>query len=481
MWLVGPAGSGKTTWAGRRFRPGEIVSSDELRSRVGTGAHDLDASADAFAVLERIAEARLRRGLTTVVDTLGFDLELRSRLSEVAATAGLPRVTVCFDTPEPVCRERNRSRDRSVPAKVLTGQVRRYRDLKPMLVGDGWSVVVADDDPLPEPSHSPGAAEGVIRQRRDPTDLSFFLHVATFDWSDDLARDLPDLARAAEAAGFEGISVMDHLRQIPQVGRPWEPLPEALTTLSVLAGATDHLRLSVLVANVTLRHPAVLGKMLATLDVLSGGRVEFGIGAGWFEDEQAAFGIPFPSAGERLDLLEDTLRFLPVLWGPGGRPFEGKVVTVADSSCYPRPIQEHIPLIVGGGGERRTLRLAAAHADGCNLSSDPAVLARKLDVLHGHCEDVGRDPDDLLVSVLDVTVCAPTREELGRALERIRGNRPASEVERRLRAGTVEGHIGRYRMLAEMGTRRVYVSPADLNGPETVERLAPVVETFRTR
>lgn len=479
VWLAGPSGSGKSTWARERFRPGEIVSSDSLRAAVGTGEHDLDASAHAFAALELIASARLERGLTAVVDTLGFDDELRARLLERAQQRGLANVAVVFDTPEAECRRRNAQRDRSVPTKVLTSQLRRYRTVRARLAEEGWSLVVADAADVIEPAHTSGVMAARERQSSSREELSFFLQLSHFEWGEPgrFGADLASVAVAAEAAGFDGISVMDHLMQIPQVGRQWEKLPESLTTLAYLAGATERLRLSTLVTNVTLRAPALMAKMVATLDALSGGRAECALGAGWFEKEQVNYGIDFPPAARRLDLLEDTLRLLPVMWGPGAKSFSGNVIEVPEAVCYPRPVQDHIPIIVGGRG-RRTLRLVAELADGCNLPSRPDLLSEGLATLREHCDAVGRDLADVMVSVLDVTVCGTDRNDLGRVIERVRGNEPAPAAAQRLQAGTIEQQVGRYRLLAEAGVDRVYVSLADLNGPGEVARFAPVVAAF---
>ena len=150
----------------------------------------------------------------------------------------------------------------------------------------------------------------------------------------------------------------------------------------------------------TFRNVAHLGKIVATLDVLSGGRAVCGLGAGWFEAEHAAYGIPFPPARERLDLLEDALRLLPLLWGKGAPAFEGRRISVPEALCYPRPLQEHVPILVGGSGQRRTLRLVAQYADACNLQGEPDAVRAALAVLHRHCADVGRDPAEIEVTHL---------------------------------------------------------------------------------
>ena len=174
---------------------------------------------------------------------------------------------------------------------------------------------------------------------------------------------------------------MDHFRQIPTMGRPWEDMLESWTTLGYLAGVTDTIRLGTLVTGITYRNIAHLGKIVATLDVLSGGRAMCGLGAAWYREEHLAYGWPFPSARERYALLEDALRLLPLLWGPGTPSFTGRAIQVPEAMCYPRPLQERIPLLVGGSGERTTLRLAARYADACNLFGEAPTIARKVEVL----------------------------------------------------------------------------------------------------
>ena len=170
---------------------------------------------------------------------------------------------------------------------------------------------------------------------------------------------------------------MDHFRQIPQVGRAWDDFLESWTTLAWLAACTERVRLGTLVTGVTYRNVGHLAKIVATLDVLSGGRAVCGLGLGWFAAEHRAYGWPFPPVGERYALLEDALAALPVLWGPGGKPFRGRVLTLPDTAGYPRPLQERVPIVLGGGGERRTLRLAARYADAANVLGDLPTVARK--------------------------------------------------------------------------------------------------------
>lgn len=475
--LVGPSGSGKSTWAAARYRQAEIVCSDELRGVVGSGENDLDASADAFALLDLIVAARLRRGLTTVVDTLGLDPQRRQAQLELARRAGLPAVAVIFGTDAAECRRRNRARAVPVPAAVLDGQLRRMTGAAAQVAAEGWQVITHADQAVVEPSHAAGSAAAALSQAGEPAELNFVLQVSRFPWGEDPAGWLASVAGAAAAAGLHGIALMDHLIQIPQVGRAWEPIPEPWVTLGMLAGLTAGMRLGTLVSPVTFRPAGVLAKTVATLDVLSGGRAFCGLGAGWWDREHAGFGLPFPPATERLDALESSIETMRALWRQGTRAHRGERVSLPETTCYPRPASD-IPIIVGGSGERRTLRIAAALADGCNLPASLPVLDRKLAVLRAHCEQAGRDPADVQVTVLDVPVIGDGREEVAAAVERLRGRTSAAAYARQHHAGTAADHIGRYRLLAQRGVRTVFVSLPGLSGPQDVLRLAPIAAAF---
>jgi alkanesulfonate monooxygenase SsuD/methylene tetrahydromethanopterin reductase-like flavin-dependent oxidoreductase (luciferase family)/predicted kinase len=476
--LVGPSGAGKSAWATSRYRAQEVVSSDALRAVVGSGEHDLDASADAFAVLDRIVDARCRRRLTTVIDTLGLDRDRRRGYLARAADAGLSAVVVLFDTDPAECRRRNGSRTRPVPSPTLDAQLRRMTAVVEEVAGEGWDAVLHDVDSVAiEPAHTPGAASAGAEQRRRPTRLGFVLQISRFPWGDDPARWLTDIVGAAAESGFEGIALMDHLIQVPQVGRAWEPIPEPWVTLGMLAGLPTELRLGTLVTPVTFRAPGILAKTVATLDALSGGRAFCGIGAGWWAREHDGFGLPFPPAGERLDLLESAVETLRALWRSGTKAYAGPHVSLPETTCYPRPVSD-IPIIVGGGGERRTLKIAAQYGDGCNLTSDLDSLDRKIAVLREHCAQVGRDPADVAITVLDIPVVGADRDEIAKLVERLRGRSSAEAFARTHHAGTPADHVGRYRVLADRGVATVFVSLPDLAGPDEVRRFASVVGAF---
>jgi F420-dependent oxidoreductase-like protein len=308
------------------------------------------------------------------------------------------------------------------------------------------------------------ALDAAARQQEDPVTLEFGLQVSRFEWPGHpatTAAALADVARAAEEAGFTSLWVMDHFLQIPQVGREWEDMLESHTTLGYLAGVTERIRLGTLVTGVPYRNLAHLAKIVATLDVLSGGRALCGLGAGWFEREHRAYGWEVPSRAERYALLEDALELLPLMWGPGSPRFEGRTVTVPEAICYPRPLQERIPILVGGSGERRTLRLVARHADACNLFGDAATVRHKLGVLRAWCESEGRDPAEIALTHL-----APARVVA------------AGEPREGQGAASVEEHVGRYRELAEAGVQTAIVGLSDARGPGSVTRFADVIAAF---
>jgi F420-dependent oxidoreductase-like protein len=217
-----------------------------------------------------------------------------------------------------------------------------------------------------------------------------------------LRSELAATGRAADEAGLSWLSVMDHYFQMERAGFPAEdPMLEAYTTLGYLAGVTERLQLGVLVTGVTYRYPGLLAKIGATLDVLSGGRATMGIGAAWYDREHAAFGVPFPPLKERFERLEEALQILRQMWDPAQTgPYTGTHYQLAETICSPLPLSKP-ELMVGGSGERKTLRLVAQYADACNLFAASVDETRhKLDVLRGHCEDVGRDPADIRVTVL---------------------------------------------------------------------------------
>jgi F420-dependent oxidoreductase-like protein len=210
-----------------------------------------------------------------------------------------------------------------------------------------------------------------------------------------LGRRLAEVARTADDAGFSSIAVMDHFFQIGMLGPPDQDMLEAYTTLGYLAACTSRARLLTLVTGVVYRHPGVLAKIVTTLDVLSGGRAWLGVGAAWNEEEARGLGIPFPPVAERFERLEETLRICLQMWSGDESPFEGEHYQLERPINKPSAISKpHPPIMIGGSGERKTLRLVARYAQACNLFLGPDV-SRKLDVLRAHCEAEGRSYDDI--------------------------------------------------------------------------------------
>ena len=233
------------------------------------------------------------------------------------------------------------------------------------------------------------------------------LHYWTFSTPSEPTRIAPTLAetaRVAEQGGFATFTVMDHWFQMEQAGSAAEPMLEAYTTLGHVAALTERMTLGVLVTGVMYRHPGLLAKTVTTLDVLSGGRARLGIGASWYEREQRGLGVPVVPVAERFERLEETLQICLQMWSDNTGPYTGRHHQLAETMCVPMPIsQPHPPILVGGGGEKKTLRLVARYADACNLfGSGPAEVANKLEVLRSHCEAEGRDYDRIQKTVLAV-------------------------------------------------------------------------------
>jgi F420-dependent oxidoreductase-like protein len=219
---------------------------------------------------------------------------------------------------------------------------------------------------------------------------------------DALASTLAATARAADGAGCSTFTLMDHWFQMEQFADARDPMLEGYTSLGYLAGLTQRVNLGLLVTGVTYRRPGLLAKIVTTLDVLSGGRARLGIGAAWYEREHKGLGVDFPPVGERFERLEETLQICLQMWSDDDGPYVGKHFQLAETVCSPRPIQQpRPPILVGGSGERKTLRLVARYADACNLfAPDPAVVTHKLEVLARHCDTEGRDPDSIDKTIL---------------------------------------------------------------------------------
>ncbi len=233
---------------------------------------------------------------------------------------------------------------------------------------------------------------------------SFGLQLPNFSFGVPDAELFPQVvlrAQAGESAGFTSLWVMDHFWQLPALGGASQPMLEGYTLLGALATQTRTVKLGTLVTGVTYRNPALVAKIATTLDVISGGRAILGIGAAWHDIEHEGLGFDFPPAGERLDRLEEALQICRAMFRDESPTFEGKYYRVHGATNVPQPLQPGgIPILVGGGGERRTLRLVAKYADACNISGDAATVRHKLEVLDRHCADQGRDPREITATRL---------------------------------------------------------------------------------
>jgi F420-dependent oxidoreductase-like protein len=249
------------------------------------------------------------------------------------------------------------------------------------------------------------------------------LHIADFTWNGGAATLGPQLAqhaKNAEAAGITRITVMDHFWQIAPVGPVEHEMLEAYTALGFLAAHTTTVRLHTLVTGVIYREPGLLAKQIATLDVLSGGRAGLGIGAAWNADESAGLGFEFPPVAERFERLEEAIQVCLQMWSDSEAPFDGKHYHLGRTLNSPQPLQRPRPyLMIGGGGEKKTLRLVAQYADACNLFGSPDA-GRKLDVLRQHCDAVGRDYDEIEKTTMVTIDPSTTKDDFVRAVSPLR-------------------------------------------------------------
>jgi F420-dependent oxidoreductase-like protein len=263
------------------------------------------------------------------------------------------------------------------------------------------------------------------------------VHCSNLSWPGgptELGPTLAGVARAADEGGVTTLTMMDHYFQMEVLGGPPEPMLEGYTALGFLAGQTSNLELGLLVTGVTYRHPGLLAKIATTLDVLSGGRAMLGLGAAWYEREHQGLGVPFPPTSERFERLEETLQICRQMWSEDDGAYAGQHYQLAETVCVPPPIREGGPrILIGGSGERKTLRLVAKYADACNLFGFEAEeVARKIAVLDAHCETEGRDPSEVQRTVL-------------------LGSNPLDDI---------DGFLRRTEEYAALGVEQVWVSPS---------------------
>jgi F420-dependent oxidoreductase-like protein len=247
------------------------------------------------------------------------------------------------------------------------------------------------------------------------------LHVSRFDWAGSPAGIGPgvtELAQTAEGVGIRTLSFMDHWFQMEMMAPAEDPMLEGYTALGFVAGRTETLRLRLLVTGVTYRHPGLLAKTVTTLDVVSGGRAELGIGAAWYEREHRGLGVAFPPVAERFEMLEEAIQICLQMWSDDDGPYMGRHYQLEETLCRPEPVsQPRPPIMIGGGGERKTLRLVAQYADSCNFFGPPDMVAHKIDVLRRHCDDLGRDPNEVEVTAMVGATADDSADDIVRRAE----------------------------------------------------------------
>jgi F420-dependent oxidoreductase-like protein len=290
------------------------------------------------------------------------------------------------------------------------------------------------------------------------------------------------LASTAERAGFDSVYVMDHFYQLPNIGPRTDPMLEGYTALAGIAARTKTVRLGTLVTGVTYRNPAYLAKVVTTLDIVSSGRAILGLGAAWNDDEHRGFGYEFPPVGERLSRLEEALQICRAMFREETPTFEGHYYRIERALNFPRPIQPNgPPIMIGGGGEQRTLKLVAQYADMCNIFGDAAMVRHKMDVLERHCETVGRDPRTIVKTRLGSLIIRKTDAEADRLFEQVL-NHPGINKDW-ARAGFIVGGPDRVteqaQKLLDAGLDGLIFNMPHMEDPEAIDLAGKTLASLR--
>jgi F420-dependent oxidoreductase-like protein len=310
------------------------------------------------------------------------------------------------------------------------------------------------------------------------------LHLPNFNYPDttpdQLFERLVEIVAAAEMSGFSSVTVMDHLHQIPNIGPRTDWMLEGNTILAGLAGRTSRVNLGLLVGGVTYRNPALMAKITTTLDVISGGRAVLGLGAAWFEDEHDAYGIDFPPLRERFERLEDALRIARAMFTQPESSVAGTHHSTENVLNSPQPLRGDIPILVGGSGERKTLRLVAQYADACNVFGDVERSRHLMEVLDSHCEAVGRDPAEITRTRMAAALVAPTHEQAMRKLDAVKRSGISEERLRTLvMAGDADSLAEQTQAFLDVGIEGLTIRIPDVHDLETValvgETLSPLL------
>ncbi len=320
---------------------------------------------------------------------------------------------------------------------------------------------------------------------RAPIELD--LHLPNFNYPgvgpEQVFDRLVDIATSAERAGFTSVTLMDHYHQIPGVGPPQNWMFEGNTMLAGIAARTQTIGLGLLVGGVTYRNPAHHAKITTTLDVISGGRAFHGVGAAWFEGEHDAYGFAFPPLKQRFELLEDHLRIARAMFTDGQATVAGDHNSVTEAYNNPKPLRGDIPIVVGGSGERKTLRMVAQYADGCNLFGDPERARHLLGVLDGHCERLGRDPGEITKTSMAGIAIAESEEGARAKLDAMRAAGVPEQRIANTTAGTPDRILERAHALRDVGIEGLTITMPDSHDLEAVtlagETLAPVFNPER--
>ena len=303
--------------------------------------------------------------------------------------------------------------------------------------------------------------------------ITLDLHIPNFNYPDvgpdEVFDMLVQIATTAERSGFSSVSLMDHLHQIGPVGPPENWMFDGSTMLAGIAARTSTLTLGLLVGSVTYRNPALAAKITTTLDVISRGRAWHGIGAGWFEEEHAAYGFAFPTLKERFERLEEALQITRSMFTNEQTTLAGKYFSASGAFNNPKPIRGDIPILIGGSGERKTLRLVARYADGCNLFGDPDRAKHLLGVLEGHCETVGRDWSEITKTGMGQIAVAPTHEAAQAKLQVLRERGVPEERLASMIVGDPDTVGERAQAMADVGIEGMTISLPDVHDLEAVE------------
>ena len=303
--------------------------------------------------------------------------------------------------------------------------------------------------------------------------ITLDLHIPNFNYPDvgpdEVFDMLVQIATTAERSGFSSVSVMDHLHQIGPVGPPENWMFDGSTMLAGIAARTSTLTLGLLVGSVTYRNPALAAKVTTTLDVISRGRAWHGLGAGWFEEEHAAYGFEFPTLKERFERLEEALQITRSMFTNQQTTFAGKYFSANGAFNNPKPIRGDIPILIGGSGERKTLRLVARYADGCNLFGDPDRAKHLLGVLEGHCETVGRDSSEITKTGMGQIAVAPTHEAAQAKLQPLRERGVPEERLASVIVGDPDTVGERAQAMADVGIEGMTISLPDVHDLESIE------------